>query len=109
MAVHLADPSGLPMHAKANGWYFYSGQAAAYEREKIAAGQDYGYSRQLERSNHDRAARALNIEPGELPTNLATREDFDAFVDSLNETYAHQAQVARAVISSLADGERVEG
>lgn len=96
------------MHAKANGWYFYSGQAAAYEREKVAAGQDYGYSRQLQLSNHDRAARALHIEPGELPTNLATREDFNTFVDSLEETHAHQAQVARAVISSLTDGDRVE-
>lgn len=96
------------MHAKANGWYFYSGKAAAYERRQIAAGRDYGYSRLLESSDHDRAARALHIDPTDLPDDLADREQFEAFVDSLTEAYAHQAAVARAVMSSLTDGERVE-
>lgn len=98
--VHLASAEGLPMHAKANGWYFYSGAAADYEREQIANGRDYGYSRMLETSDHERAARALNIAPDVLPTNL-NESEFHAFVDSLADTYAQQAATARAVIASL--------
>lgn len=96
------------MHAAANGWYFYSGAAAAYERRQIERGQDYGYSQLLETSNHDRAARALHIEPNELPTDLVTREQFEAFVDSLTDHYAHQATIARTVLTSVSNGERVE-
>lgn len=101
VAVHLADPTGLPMHAKANGWYFYSGKAAAYERRKVAEGEDHGYSRMLERSDHDRAADALHIAPERLPKDLRTREEFDAFVDGLGQTYHEQARLAREVIAGL--------
>lgn len=105
--VHLASPDGLPMHAKANGWHFYSGDAAAYERRQIEAGRDYGYSRMLEMSDHDRAARALNIDPADLPTGL-TRPEFDTFVDSLADRYTADAAEARQVLDSLTDGEGVE-
>lgn len=107
VAVHLADLGGLPMHAKANGWYFYSGGASAYEREKIAKGQDWGYSRNLQASDHDRAAQALNIDPADLPAGL-DREGFHAFVDSLANRYADMAQRAREAIESLTDGQGVE-
>lgn len=100
--MHLADPDGLPMHAKANGWYFYSGGASAYERAMIAKGRDYGYSRLLETSDHERAARALSIDPAELPTGL-TRDQFEAFVDSLAQRYADDAAEARRVLESLPD------
>ena len=101
--VHLATADGTPRHAKANGWYFYSGKASAYEREHVARGQDWGYSRQLETSDHERAARALNIAPDVLPVGMDETE-FHAFVDSLADTYAAQAQAAREVIASLENG-----
>lgn len=95
------------MYAKENGWYFYSGESSKYERAEIAAGRDYGYSRMLETSDHDRAARTLHIPPADLPTGL-TKEGFEAFVDSLSERYVLDAQRARDVIASLADGQGVE-
>lgn len=107
MAVHLADPSGLPMHALANGWYFYSGAAANYERAQVAAGKDYGYSRMLQTSNHDRAAQALHIAPSLLPAGLSEAE-FAAFVESLADTYAGQAQAARDALARMVDGDGVE-
>lgn len=101
--VHLADQSGLPLHAKANGWYFYSGGCSEYERKSIAAGKNYGYSRNLETSDHDRAARALHVPPADLPAGL-DHEGFDAFVDSLTERYVADAAAARAVLASLTNG-----
>lgn len=107
VAAHLADQDGTPMHAEANGWYFYSGGAAAYEREQVAAGRDYGYSRNLETSDHDRAARALNIDPADLPEDL-DREGFAEFVKSLAGRWLTQAETARAVLAAMKDGEGVE-
>lgn len=101
--VHLASADGLPIHAKANGWYFYSGKASAYERESIARGQDWGYARLLETSDHDRTARALHISPDVLPVGL-DETAFHAFVDGLADTYAAQAQAARDVIASIENG-----
>lgn len=108
VTAHLSDPDGTPMHAEANGWYFYSGKAADYEREQIAAGKDYGYSRLLEKSDHERAAEALNISPEDLPTGL-DREGFSAFCRSLADTWAAQAQAARAALAAMRDGDGVEG
>jgi len=107
LAVHLAAPDGTPMHAEANGWYFYSGRAATYEREQVAAGRDYGYSRQLEMSDHDRAARALNIPPADLPADM-DRDAFRAFVASLAGRWAEQAAAARVVFDAMTDGAGVE-
>ena len=108
LAVHLADPDGVPMHAKANGWYFYSGAAADYERRMIAKGQDYGYSRLLETSDHDRAARALHIPPADLPAGL-DQEGFEEFCDQLAETtWATQAATAADILAALVDGDGVE-
>ena len=100
--LHLADPDGRPMHAIANGWYFYSGRASAYERRQIAEGRDYGYSRLLEISDHDRAARALRVEPRELPEGLL-EDDFIAFAESLRPRWKREAQEARALLERLAD------
>ena len=107
VAAHLADQDGTPMHAEANGWYFYSGGAAAYERRMVAEGRDYGYSRNLEMSDHDRAARALNIPPADLPTGL-DREGFARFVASLADRWAGQAQAARDALHAMHDGDGVE-
>lgn len=105
--VHLSNPDGLPMHAKANGWYFYSGGASAYERQSIAEGKDYGYSRLLEKSDHDRAAQALHIAPVDLPTGLS-RDEFDAFVDGLAGRYAEDVATARQVLADMVNGFGVE-
>lgn len=104
--VHLADPTGLPMHAQANGWYFYSGKCSAYERRSIAEGRDYGYSRLLETPDHDRAAQALHITPADLPEGL-DEAGFSAFVASLEDRYLADAQAAREVLAALVDGEGV--
>lgn len=101
--VHLTRADGTPLHARENGWYFYSGKASAYEREQVAAGRDYGYSRLLEISDHERAARALNITPWLLPGGL-DESGFNAFVDSLAGTWAQQAQKARDVIAAFEAG-----
>lgn len=100
--VHLADPQGVPMYAKANGWHFYSGAAADYEREQVERGYSW-YAKQLETSDHDRAARALRVSPEELPTGL-DKEGFYAFIDSLTERYAADAAKAREVMASMTDG-----
>jgi hypothetical protein len=105
--AHLCDPDGTPMHGLANGWYFYSGKAAEYERAQIAKGRDAGYSRLLETSDHDRAARALNIDPAELPEGL-TEEGFRQFVGSLADKWAGQAKAARDALDAMVDGDGVE-
>lgn len=107
VVAHLADPDGTPMHAEANGWYFYSGKAADYERGMVTAGQDYGYSRELETPDRDRAARALHIPAEDLPTGL-DREGFSAFVASLADRWQEQANAARAVLAQMIDGDGVE-
>lgn len=106
--AHLADPDGTPVHAEANGWYFYSGKSAEYERQQVAAGKDYGYSRLLETSDHDRAARALSIPPTDLPTGL-DREGFAQFCRSLKGEWAKQAAEAREALESMIDGQGVGG
>lgn len=107
MDVHLADMSGLPMDAEANGWYHYSGKASAYARKQIASGMDYGYSRLLEESDHDRAARALNIDPSDLPRGMS-RSEFSEFVAGLASKWADMADAALDCYYSLNDGEGVE-
>lgn len=106
--VHLAAPDGTPMHATANGWYFYSGGAAAYERSQIARGRDYGYSRMLERSDAQRAADYLRIDVADLPTGITTRWAFDRFAETLADRWAQDAATAVAILDALVDGDGVE-
>lgn len=106
--VHLANQAGVPMYAKENGWYFYSGGAAAYERRQVERGELASYyGKMLETSDHDRGAQALHIPPTDLPTGL-DREGFEAFVDSLTERYAADAAKAREVMATIVDGQGVE-
>lgn len=102
IAVHLADRDGVPMHALANGWYFYRGGGREYELRHY--GQEW-----IERqgTDHERAARALHIPPGDLPEGLSESE-FRAFVESLADRWRDQAAAAREVISALVDGDGVE-
>lgn len=90
--VHLADPDGVPMHAEANGWYFYSGAARA---------TDSPWDNRRGLSDHERAAEALNIPPSMLPKRL-DREQFAAFCQALRAHWAAQAAAARAVLVELA-------
>ncbi|UJD20823.1 hypothetical protein SEA_ALUMINUMJESUS_88 [Microbacterium phage AluminumJesus] len=105
--VHLADQAGVPIHAKANGFYFYSGKAAEHERARAKGELASYYGKMLEVSDHDRGARALRISPEELPTGL-DRAGFEAFVDSLTERYAADAARAREVMAAMVDGQGVE-
>jgi hypothetical protein len=102
VTAHLADPDGTPMHAEANGWYFYVGAAADYERKNY--GEEY-VTRMG--TDHDRAARALHIAPEDLPTGL-DREQFAALVVSLADRWAAQAQAAREALAAMVDGDGVE-
>jgi len=93
--VHLADPSGVPMHAVANGWYFYSGEARRYE-------ESHGdtWSNRDGLTDIERAARSLNIPAADLPEGM-DRNEFEAFAESLRSRWAQQAQVARDLLESL--------
>lgn len=106
VACHLADLDGVPMCAVVNGWYYYSGGAATYERAAVANGHGY-YAENLKTSDHDRAAQALSIPPADLPEGMSHAE-FSAFCDSLAERWASQADAARAALAAMIDGDGVE-
>lgn len=95
VSVHLADPNGVPMHAVANGWYFYSGEGREYELKNHGA--DY-IARQG--TDHERAARALHIPAADLPAGMG-KEQFAAFAESLRGRWAEQAQAARELLERL--------
>ena len=99
VTAHLASPDGTPMHAEANGWYFYSGAHLDYELKNY--GQEY-----IDRHGtpRERAARSLHIAPTELPEGL-DREGFGSLVRSLSALWAEQAQAARDAIAAMSDGE----
>lgn len=95
MDVHLADAeTGEPMHAGSNGWYFYSGAAREYEERS-------GYGNPDGLTDHERAARALQIEACELPEGLDA-EGFAAFVESLRPRWADRAAQVRDMIEQIA-------
>lgn len=101
--VHLADPDGTPMHAEANGWYFYSGAHVDYEQKNY--GEEY-----IRRhgSPQERAARCLHIDPDELPAGL-DKEQFSELCRHLAEhVWPRQAKVAKQILESMTDGEGVE-
>jgi hypothetical protein len=82
VAVHLADDSGMPMHAHENGWYFYS------------------------RGQIDECARALRTPVDELPVELQAetfqvdRATFGAFVERQRPRWQEEADLARWIIES---------
>lgn len=93
IALHLADDTGEPMHALANGWHFYSGGAHEYERSSryYAAPTD---------TPHERAARSLRVDPSELPEGL-DQAGFAEYVDSLRPRWEAEASTALATIHAL--------
>lgn len=96
--VHLADDNGVPMHAASNGWYFYSGNARAYEENnrRFYPADQHPYNL----PDHERAARALGIPSADLPANM-NQDQFIAFAESLASVWAQQAAEAMAVLESL--------
>lgn len=86
--LHLAEIDGAPIHAVANGWYWYSN----YDGKgiKLYPSQSY-YSL----TPHERAARHLRIEPERLPQGLSKAE-FVKFVETLRPEWKAEADAAIA-------------
>lgn len=102
VTAHLADPEGVPMHAVANGWYFYTGASREYELKNY--GQAY-----VDRlgTDRERAAQALSIPVEDLPEGM-DRGAFVDFAQTLVERWEQQAAEARAVLEAMIDGDGVE-
>jgi len=100
IALHLCRyPSGQPLHARANGWYLYSGDSRRHELEARAKGRTwYGHTEPAD--DHIRAARALNIEPDELPRGMS-REEFERFCDGLEIIWRERAEAGRRFLEEL--------
>ena len=76
--MHLSNTlTGEPMHAEANGWYFYSD---AYQ------------------STYEEACRTLRV--NSIPEGL-TREQFSRFVDDQRQRWAAEARDTLRLIESL--------
>lgn len=101
VAAHLADQDGTPMHAEANGWYFYTGKAREYDVNVY--GETYA---DRNGTPHENAARCLHIEPAELPEGLDA-VGFHDFTVGLAGRWQGQADAARAALAAMQDGEGV--
>jgi hypothetical protein len=95
MHVHLADLDGVPMFARTNGWYFYTGAAREYETRIYSA----GYAAQWG-TDHERAARALRTPPADLPEGL-DEDGFAEFAEAQRPRWAEEAKAARAAFDAL--------
>lgn len=109
--MHGANPwTGEPMHALANGWYFYAGSRGDLRMTETYTGFDGIYAHQLaERgltdSDHGRetycyqlACKILRVD--EIPRSL-DKGSFGRFVDDLRECWRYDAIDAHAFIQSL--------
>jgi hypothetical protein len=89
-ALHLADETGAPMHAVANGWHWYTGAGHAYERNSQ-------HMKDPTDTPRERTARHLRISEDELPEDL-DRDGFAAFVDTLRPRWQEEADAAIAFL-----------
>lgn len=87
--LHLSGADGAPMHAEANGWYWYS----SYDGKGTHGVRDG-------RTDYQVACDHLRVADGAIPTGL-TREEFSAFVDAQRERWAKEAEHGRELIASL--------
>lgn len=85
--LHLADDNGVPMHAVANGWYFYSGKWHEHDRYDQAKG----------RSARTMAAQHLRVDEAEMPFGL-DKDQFTEYVESLHDMWLEQAKAGRAML-----------
>ena len=90
VALHLADVNGVPMHAEANGWYWYSDNDGKGVHELYSS--PFG-----KLSAHERAADYLRVRGELLPINL-DRESFKTYVRSLYPQWRVEADRARNII-----------
>lgn len=93
--VHLADDDGVPMHAFANGWYFYSGKAREWEE-----GRGEAWHNREGLTDRERAARALHLDVDQVPEGM-DRDQFSTFFATLTPIWREQADAARAAIEAL--------
>ena len=84
VALHLSDVDGVPMHAKANGWYWYS--------DNDGRGIGHVSGRWALLTPLQRAENYLRA-PGMFRPGL-DRADFDAHVESLRLAWLVEAEAA---------------
>lgn len=107
VALHLSDPDGTPMHAEANGLYFYrtgrglpGGWTAHYPSE-IPRGQT--------EQNHAYRMACKILRVAEIPLGLVPEDElpeaFRAFVDAQRDQWTREAAEGRALLESLPDTE----
>lgn len=93
--LHLSDPDGVPMHALANSWYWYSHWDGK------------GTHGVPGRSDYEVACRTLRV--GAIPAEIPRQRngegnipaEFVAFVDAQRERWANEAREARKMLESL--------
>lgn len=91
IALHLADETGAPMHAEANGWYWYSDYDG--KGTNVSPHSEPLYSM----TPHERGAQYLRIAPDALPKGM-TRPEFASFVETLREQWQREADAALAFL-----------
>ena len=89
IALHLSDPDGAPLHAEANGWYWYS----SYDGQGTHAVPDG-------RSDYEVACDYLRLPQGGIP-GPQNRASFKALVDAQRERWAAEAARAREILEAL--------
>lgn len=85
--LHLADEDGAPMHAVANGWYWYSDYDGRGTR--LYPHQEPLFSM----VPRERAAHYLRIDSDEMPAGL-DKEQFAEFVETLRPRWKEDAERA---------------
>lgn len=87
IALHLSDIDGVPMHAAANGWYWYSDYDG-----KGTEMMDHGEMANM--TPHERAAHYLRVKPEDLAEGL-DKDAFYAFVETLRPQWKREADEVR--------------
>lgn len=110
-SAHLSDPDGMPMHAEANGWYWYNGSRDDIEQDRYNGFNGDIYPHQLERyglpdtemGKREYCYRVTcdTLRVDSIPRKITTREQFAEFVNAQQERWTQEAAEVRALIESL--------